>query len=188
MDLPIPELNLLLHLLSYPSYCAEVTQLHLGTKMTTAARDRLCQSLCKRGWVAGKTVVQRFRTSRAGRTLLSLDTTVLPITPDERWVLQSCRGHSITPGQINRRVPANQRQRLIQGLADQGLVRVTQSHLTVIWLTPAGQTFLREDYCPTGDKTAINLTALGHYLTFLRRGYGAVSVPECGDRGTGDSV
>lgn len=169
MVLPIAELNLLLQLLAYPNYRAEISQLRLGSKTSAANRDRLCQALCDKGWLAGITTVQRFRASRTGRTLLTLDTTSLPITPDEHWVLKSCRDHSITPSQINRRVPANLRQRLIQGLVDQGLIRITQSRRSTIWLTAAGQRFLRHDYCPSGDQPVLSLTALGHYLTFLRR-------------------
>ena len=168
MVLSVAELNLLLQLLAQPGYRADINQLKLGSKLSAARRDSLCQSLQAQGWIAGEVTVQRFRASRTGRTLMALDTTALPLTPDEHWVLKSCGENSIPPGQINRRVPANLRQSLIQGLAAQGLVKITQSRLAAVWLTHAGQAFLRHDYCPRGDQS-ISLTALGHYLAFLRR-------------------
>jgi hypothetical protein len=141
--LSAPELKLLQYLQSCPKYRADIAQLKLALK--AAPLTRLCQSLRDQGWVATEMNIQRFRASRTGRTLMALDTTALPLTPDQYWVLRSCRDHSIAPGQINRRVPANLRLGLIQTLADQGLVKITKSQLVAVWLTPAGQQMLQAE-------------------------------------------
>ncbi|NJN20627.1 MAG: hypothetical protein HC812_04785 [Leptolyngbya sp. RL_3_1] len=135
------ELKLLQHLQGCPQGRADIAQLNLALKALPLTR--LCQSLRAQGWAETETTIQRFRASRTGRTLMALDTTALPLTPDQYWVLRSCRDHSITPAQIHRRVPANLRPDLIQSLADQGLVKITKSQLIAVWLTPAGQRLLQ---------------------------------------------
>ena len=163
------ELKFLLLLLTHPHYRAALTEIRPQSKLSAAQRDRLCQQLRQRNWIDYEEIVTRFGLTAHGRTLLALDTSVWPITPDERYVLQSCQYRSITPGQICSKVPENQRQRLIVTLAEQQLIRITQKHLGDVWLTPAGQRFLRDEYVPQGDTLTISWTLMGHYLQFIRR-------------------
>lgn len=139
------ELKLLRSLLDFPHYRAPVSQIRLRARMSITARDRLCENLRKRSLIDYETWVVRFGLTATGRTLLGLDRSVLPVTPDEKYVMRSCQNSSITPGQIHPRVPAASRQVLIQALAQQGLVRIIQRQLGDVWLTEAGQHFLREE-------------------------------------------
>jgi hypothetical protein len=117
-------------------------------QLSVARRDRLWQQLRQKGLVDFDRVVTRFGLSAHGRTLLQLDRSVLPVTPDEKLILQSCRDRSIHPDQISYKVPPNQRQILIAGLAQQGLLRITRQQVGKIWLTPAGAAVLRYDCAP----------------------------------------
>ena len=162
------ELKFLLSLLPHPHYRAAMTEICPQPKLSGAQRDRLCQQLRQRHWIDYEEIVTRFGLTARGRTLLNLDTSVWPITPDEKYVLQSCQYRSITPGQISAKVPDNQRQRLIVVLAEQQLVRITQRRLGDVWLTAAGQQFLRDEYVPQGDTLTISWTLMGHYLQFMR--------------------
>ena len=163
------ELKFLLLLLTHPHYRAAMTEICPQPRLSGAQRDRLCQQLRQRNWIDYEAIVTRFGLTAHGRTLLELDTSVWPITPDEKYVLQSCQYRSITPGQICSKVPENQRQRLIIALAEQQLIRITQRRLGDVWLTPAGQRFLRDEYVPQGDTLTISWTLMGHYLQFMRR-------------------
>ncbi len=169
------ELKFLLRLLSFPHYRAPLSQVRPNAQTTPAVRDRICRQLHHRGWVNYEEVVTQFGLTAAGRTLLTLDTSVLPITPDERFVLRSCGDSSITPGQIHHRVPPNQRQRLIQSLAQRGLVKVVQQQIQTVWLTEAGQHFLREDCAPQGHALVLSWSLMTSYLQFLRDRPGTVT-------------
>lgn len=162
------ELKFLLALLVYPNYRAPVTQIHFPGKLSATARDRLCKQLHQKNLVDCEEFATRFGLTAIGRTLLGLDTSVLPVTPDEKYVLRSCRAASITPGQIHSRVSPELRQPLIAELAQQGLIRITQKRLGDVWLTEAGQKFLREDCTPQGNLPVISWTLMSHYLRFMR--------------------
>lgn len=163
------ELKFLLRLLNFPHYHAPLAQIRPNAQTSPTVRDRLCRQLQRRGWVDYEDVVTQFGLTAAGRTLLTLDTSILPITPDERFVLRSCGDSSITPGQINRRVPKNQRQRLILALGQRGLIRVVQRQIKEVWLTVEGQRFLREDCAPQGHAPVLSWSLMSSYLQFLRQ-------------------
>lgn len=169
LQLPPPELQCLLWLLCYPDYRAASTVEPPLPQLSATRRDRLWRQLQARGFVDFEVIVTRFGLAATGRTLLQLDTSVLPVTPDEKYVLQSCRDRSIHPDQICYKVPANQRPALIAGLAQQGLIRITQHHLGEIWLASAGERFLRHECAPQGDAIAVSWKLLSAYLAFMRR-------------------
>lgn len=125
-------------LLQYPDYRAAAASLPLPPKWSQSRRDRRWRQLQQQGLVDFEVIVTRFGLSATGRVLLQLDTSVLPVTPDEKYVLQSCRDRSIHPDQVCAKVPRSQRQPLIANLAQQGLVRITRQTLGEVWLTPAG--------------------------------------------------
>lgn len=163
------ELKFLLSLLGFPHYRAPIAQLSPLAKVSLTGRDRLCQQLAQKGLVDYERISTRFGLTATGRTVLNLDTSVLPITPDEKYVLMSCRDRSITPQQIHPRVPPDQRQSLIASLAAQGLLRVTKRQLGEVWLTTAGQQYLRDDCSPQGNSPVISWTLMSHYLQFMRQ-------------------
>lgn len=173
-----PELKFLLRLLAFPNYRAPVSQIRFPTKMSIASRDRLCQQLLRKGWVNCEDIITRFGLTATGRTLLTLDASVLPVTPDEKYILRSCREHSITPGQIHPRVPKDQRQTLLVGLAQQGLIRATKRQLGDVWLTEAGQHFLRDECAPQGNTPVVSWTLLSHYLRFMRQSMPSTTAAE----------
>ena len=172
------ELKFLLRLLMFPDYRAKLSQLRPSPKTSATDRDRLCRHLRQQGLIDCEETATRFGLTAAGRTLLTLDTSVLPITPDERFVLKSCQGGSITPGQIHPKVPKDQRQRLITGLAQRGLLKVTRYQIGEVWMTMAGQTFLRDDCAPQGNFPAVSWTLMSSYLQFMRQDQCPLEPPE----------
>ncbi|NER78185.1 MAG: hypothetical protein F6K42_01145 [Leptolyngbya sp. SIO1D8] len=163
------ELKFLLRLLMFPHYRTRISQIRPTPKTSAAERDRLCRQLQKQGLVDCEETVTRFGLTAAGQTLLTLDTSVLPITPDEQFVLKSGQKGGITPGQIHPRVPKNQRQPLIIGLTQRGLLKVTQRQIGEVWLTMEGQRFLRHDCAPQGNAPILSWTLLSSYLQFIRQ-------------------
>ncbi|MEM9163226.1 MAG: hypothetical protein AAGC54_09175 [Cyanobacteria bacterium P01_F01_bin.4] len=169
MTLTPVELKFLLRLLGTPNYRTAITAIKPNPKTKVAERDRICISLCSQGLVEYSAEVAQFAISPAGRTLLNLDTTSLPVTPSELWTLRSCRQKTITPGQISRKVPVSDRQTMIQALAQRGLIMIKKSQIKEVWLTPQGQQFLRHDYQPQGTTPMFSGNLLNHYVRFLRQ-------------------
>lgn len=139
------------------------------TKLSVRQCDRLWKRLQQLGLVDFEVVVTRFGLSATGRTLLQLDRSVLPVTPDEKCILQSCRNRSVHPAQISAKVPRDCRQSLLAALAQQKLIRVTQQKLENVWLTGRGQAFLRYEFAPQGNAPAVSWTLLSDYLQFMRQ-------------------
>ena len=168
LQLSAAELKFLLRLLQCVDYRTVISKVQPSAKTTPSERDRLCRHLCQKGLVDCEDSILRFGLTAAGRTLLTLDRTVLPVTPDERLVLKSCQEGSTTPGNIHVRVPQDQRQRLLAKLADQGLIRVTKRQIREVWLTAQGAIFLREECAPQGHSPAVSWNLLSGYLRFMR--------------------
>lgn len=171
MELTTPELKFVLKLLGHLQYQATIADLKPNSKTSASERDRICRSLTSKGIVSHDHDIKKFGITAAGRTLLGLDTTALPITPDEKQVLTACRSKQITPGSIGKGVPKDSRQRLIRALADRGLVKATQSQITTVTLTPQGQTFLQHDFQPKGAAPILSGSLLANYLNFLRHSW-----------------
>ncbi len=171
MELTTPELKFVLKLLGHPQYQASITDLKPNSKTSAAERDRICRSLTSKGIVSHDSEVKKFGITAAGRTLLGLDTTALPITPDEKQALHACRSKQITPGAMGKAVPKDSRQRLIRALANRGLVKATQSQITTVTLTPQGKTFLQHDCQPKGANPILSGSLLANYLNFLRQSW-----------------
>ncbi|MEM9904576.1 MAG: hypothetical protein AAF921_06095 [Cyanobacteria bacterium P01_D01_bin.44] len=173
MTLTPVELKFLLQLLGAPLYRSTLTALKPNPKTKAAERDRICMSLRSQGLVEYSAEVAQFAIAPAGRTLLNLDTTSLPVTPSELWTLRSCRQKTITPGQISRKVPVSDRQAMIQALAQRGMIIIKKIQIKEVWLTPQGQQFLRNDYQPQGTTPIVSGNLLNHYLQFLRQSMSA---------------
>lgn len=136
------ELKFLVMLLIHPDYRADLVNIQPNPKTKPAERQQLCLALAAQGWVNYSERIVQFGITQSGRVLLSLDRSILPVTPDERLVLKSCAQGRIAPAKIHARIPADQREKLIRRLADQGLVQVYQTQIQAVWLTPAGKQVL----------------------------------------------
>lgn len=175
MTLSGSELKFLLRLLGADNYRAAINTLKPNAKTSASERDRICMVLCSKGLVDYTYDVSKFAIAPAGRTLLNLDTTSLPVTPLELWTLQACRSQTISPGQINRKVPVSDRQRVIRQLEERGLITVKQTVIKEVWLTGQGQQFLRDDYEATGHTAIATGQLLNYYVQFLRKTLGRPS-------------
>jgi predicted transcriptional regulator len=144
--------------------------MRLNTKTSPSERDRVCRTLGSKGLIGYHEDVKQFSLTPAGRTLLTLDTSVLPVTPDELLVLRTGAKKMGTPGEVPKKVPSDSRQQLIRNLEQRGLVKVQKTQLQEVWLTPAGERYLREDCEPEGGQPVLSLSLLGAYLRLMRQG------------------
>ena len=172
MSLKAIELKFLLRLLGCEDYRGKITALNPSSKTPTAERDRVCEALSSKGFVEYDSEVAYFKIAPPGRTLLTLDTTSLPVTPDELKVLKACKDR-MTPGKLP--VPANARQQLISSLAERGMLTITKYTIKEVRLSAQGKQFLRDEYDPTGNSPVATGTTLGHYVKFLRESLGEAS-------------
>ncbi len=159
------ELRFLLKLLGVSGYRAPLSRIQLYPRIAALQRHRICQQLRDRGLVACSTDVVRVAIAPPGKALLKLDLPGLPISDAEFQVLRASAEQAITPGKTG--LPSPERQTVIQGLADRGLIQV-ETKIKDVWITQQGQTFLRDTYTPKG-KAGISLDLLRNYLHLLRQ-------------------
>lgn len=163
------EVKFLLKLLGCDDYQGKITGLSPSSKTSASERNRICESLESKGLVEYDSEIARFVIAPPGRTLLSLDTTSLPVTPDELKVLKACKG-SMTPGQLGSKIPAGAKQQLIGTLADRRMLKITKSIIKEVWLTAQGMQFLRREYEPSGSYSVGTADMMANYVRFLRKG------------------
>ena len=108
-------------------HCQSAEELFSKFNCKASQQSQICHRLQEIGLVTWQEDIVRFGLSVTGKTLLKLDTSVWPVTPDQLLVLRSCARGRISPQQIHARVPANQRQGLLRQLAHQGLIVVYQN-------------------------------------------------------------
>ncbi|MEM8505476.1 MAG: hypothetical protein AAF716_20275 [Cyanobacteria bacterium P01_D01_bin.1] len=170
-SLEVAELKFLMKLLGHEGYRSSITALSPNSKTAHKERDRICIALETKGIVEYDSQVAKFSLARPGRTLLSLDTTSLPATPDELKVLRACqkiKGQA-TPGQISG-VPAASVQGLVRGLSERRLLKINKEEIKEVWLTDRGKQFLLCEYEPTGSYAiTVSATMIGNYVRFLRK-------------------
>lgn len=141
---PTPlELHIVGQLQTVGGTCPTLTALPIGLKSSARQRNLACQRLGHRGWLTYDLDITQFGLTLTGKTLLGLDLSVWPVTPDERLILRSCLGGRIGPGQIHHRVPGGDRQRLLAGLIDQGLIVMYRSAIVRLCLLPLGKQALQ---------------------------------------------
>ena len=178
-SLKTPELKFVLKLLGCEGYRGKIQDLSPNSGTKAPERDRICRALGTKDIVEYDSQVARFSLAPPGRTLLGLDTTSLPVTPDELKVLkagQKAKG-ATTPGTISG-VPADSRQELIRSLTERGMLKINKEDIKEAWLTDKGKQFLLYGYEPTGNASTANATMLGNYVRFLRENLGeAKSLP-----------
>ncbi len=173
-SLKVIELKFLLKLLGCEGYRGKMKDLSPNSKTKASERDRICMALGTEDIVEYDSQVARFSLATPGKTLLGLDTTSLPVTPDELKVLQACQKAkgSTTPGTISS-VPANSRQALIRSLTERGMLKINKEDIKEAWLTDKGKQFLLHEYEPIGSyASTASATMLGNYVRFLRENLG----------------
>jgi hypothetical protein len=165
------QLKLMLRLLSYPNYRAPLDKLKFQANITLPERVRLCQDLRERGWLDFQQEIQNFTLAAPGQVLLKLDSRSLPVTPDERLILEASHKNLLTLEALPPKVPADDRLRLVRNLVDRGLLKVKKYQITDVWLTPTGLFYLRDECQPQGHTPWLSGDLLGLYLQFLRSAF-----------------
>ncbi|PZU93786.1 MAG: hypothetical protein DCF32_23055 [Leptolyngbya sp.] len=140
---PTPlELAILGQLKAAGGACAALTALPVERKSSMRQRVKACHQLQAKGWLDYDYEIAQFGLTLTGKTLLKLDLSVWPVTPDELLILRSCLGGRIHPRQIHRRVSVGDRQRLVERLARQGLIVVYRRAIVNLHLTTEGSRYL----------------------------------------------
>ncbi len=167
------ELKFLLKLLGCEGDRGKIVSLQPNSGTSAAERDRICKDLGAKGMVEYDAQVSSFSLAPAGRTLLKLDTTSLPVTPDELKVLKACQKETgaTTPGKLTG-IPSEARQGLIRSLSDRGMLKITKETLKEVWLSAQGKQFLLHEFEPSGSAPTANATMIGNYVRFLRNHLG----------------
>jgi hypothetical protein len=137
------ELAILGQLVAIGGSCDALTALPVERKSSMRQRVKACHQLQASGWVTYDYEIAQFGLTLTGKTLLKLDLSVWPVTPDELMILRSCQGGRIGPSQIHRRVSVGDRQRLLERLAAQGLIVVYERAVVNLHLTPEGDRYVK---------------------------------------------
>ncbi len=165
------ELKFLLKLLGCEGYRGKITELSPNSKTKAAERNRICEALGADEWVEYDNEISKFTIAPPGKTLLGLDTTSLPVTPDELTILKACKG-SMTPSKLGKKVPVGDRQNIIRNLADRGMLKISETTIKEVRLSAKGKQRLLNEYDPSGSRPDITSTMLGNYVRFLRDNLG----------------
>ena len=143
VKLSAAEQKFLNKLRDYESCRSDISNLNPTPKTPASKRDRICKSLAEKGLVEYDTEIFRFALTPPGRMLLSLQTTSLPVTPDELRLLRGCKG-SMTLEKLGNRVPAGAGQQLISSLVSRKLLKITKHAIREVRLTQKGQHVLHD--------------------------------------------
>lgn len=144
IGLKASEQKFLLKLFNSDGYVSDIADLSPSEKTTAATRNCICRSLAEKGLVEYDSEIFRFTLSAPGRMLLSLQTTSLPVTPDELKLLRSCRG-SMTAEKLGSCVPEAGRSQLVSGLVNRKLLKVTKRQILTVRLTAKGKSLCDYD-------------------------------------------
>lgn len=168
------ELKFLLKLLGCESYRGKITELSPNSKTKAAERNRICEVLGSDEWVEYDSEISKFAIAPPGKTLVGLDTTSLPVTPDELTILKACNDSkgSMTPSKLGKKVPASDRQNIIRNLAERGMLKISETTIREVRLSAKGKQRLLNEYDPSGSRPDITTTMLGNYVRFLRENLG----------------
>ncbi|MEL6352281.1 MAG: hypothetical protein AAFR58_10975 [Cyanobacteria bacterium J06627_28] len=163
------ELKFLLDLVHFDGYRSKITKIKPNSNTPASERDKTCEALVAKGLVECSREISKFIINGPGKALLGRDGENLPIqlNPKEISALEACKKETISPGELGKKVPAEERQELIQRLGDRGLIKISESKVTEVWLSTQGKRFLREEYVPTGN-WGVTATKLGYYVQFLK--------------------
>ncbi|MBG0743763.1 MAG: transcription factor RcaD [Cylindrospermopsis raciborskii KL1] len=164
------ELKFMLKLLGYPSYRCNWS-LFRGKEKT-----KVCQELERREYVDYSREIVSAQILPAGKALLQIETSQLPITAEELKVLEKIAkaGKKIVTSEIKiTKLKSDQKEVILKTLGERGLIKTElkiKKNQAEVWLTDRGLEFLRSEYIPSKTYSlAISLELLGNYIRFLRK-------------------
>ncbi|NET33966.1 MAG: hypothetical protein F6K19_18410 [Cyanothece sp. SIO1E1] len=160
------ELKFILRLMGFAGYRARLSQIELDSKTSAGERNKICRNLCNRGLINSLDEIVKLKIAPPGKALLKLQTADLPITDLELKALQASAKAKISPRETG--IPATQRQAVLQGLAQRGLIQV-DTVIKEVWLTAQGHQYFQDEYTPKGTQAVLTLDMLNAYLKFLRQ-------------------
>lgn len=160
------ELKFLLKLLGFPDYRAPLSKINPNSKTPAAERERIGRKLLTRELVDCLYEVTKLKITPSGKQRLKLDTAEVSLTDRQLKVLRTCEKGAITPAKTG--VPAAERQAIIQGLADKGLIAL-ETKIKEVWISERGKEVLRDEYEAKGTNPILSLDMLSNYLRFLRK-------------------
>ncbi|PLZ95951.1 transcription factor RcaD [Fischerella thermalis CCMEE 5268] len=163
------ELKFLLKLLGCSNYRASLSG---SVFKTFKGKDKICRDLGDRNLVDFSREIATVKILSPGQALLKLAPAELPITDQERKVLEKLSKTSgkISPSKITS-LKAAERDTTLKTLSDRGLIEVElkiKRTKAEVWLTERGIEYLRDDYSPKGAAN-ISLDLLNNYVRFLRK-------------------
>ena len=161
------ELNFVLKLLGCADYRAPIWDVKPSMRTKSSERDSICRQLRDRGLVDCYEEIVTLEIAPPGKALLKLDTSRLPISANELKVLNACAESAIPPSETG--LAPDDRQPVIRGLIDRGLVVAKKTKIAEVWLTDRGLEYLHDEYTPSGGALAISLDLLANYLRFMRK-------------------
>jgi hypothetical protein len=161
------ELKFLLKLLGEENYRSSLSKIQLNKQTKASEKEKICRQLCDRDLVACSDEITKLKIAPPGKALLKLNPAELPVTEQELKVLRASEKEKITPAKTN--IPAEDRQVIIQGLAERGLITV-ETKTKEVWLSERGKEYLRDEFIPNkGVQPVLSLDLLNNYLRFLRK-------------------
>jgi hypothetical protein len=163
----VKELKFLLKLLGQPSYRAKITELSPTSATKASERDKICRDLCDRLLVECIEEITKLGITEAGKSLLKIDSTTLPINDQELKALKACETETISPGKTG--LPPDSRQAVISSLVERGFIKASKVDIKEAWLTQQGKDYLAREYTPEGKgNITITKVQIGNYVNFLR--------------------
>ncbi len=165
------EFRFLLKLLTFEDYRAPFSKIELNPTISEAERENICSKLCDRGFLVCSYKISKFKIAPPGKFLLKQDSEGLPLTRQEREVLRASAKGRITAKDTG--IPAQERQVVIQSLAERGLLEVKAKHKTIqdVWLSERGKEYLQYQYNPSESCSLLSPELLSNYIQFLRKSF-----------------
>jgi hypothetical protein len=165
------ELKFLLKLLTFEDYRAPLSKIELNPTISETEREEICGKLCDRGFLVCSYKISKFKIAPPGKFLLKQDSDDLPLTTQERHVLRASTKGRITAKETG--IPAEERQAVIQSLAERGLIEVKPKHKKIqeVWLSERGKEYLQYQYNPRESCSVLSPELLSHYIQFLRKSF-----------------
>lgn len=165
------ELQFILKLLGFEDYRAPLSKIKLNSTTSEVEREEMCRKLCDRGLLMCSYKISKFKIAPPGKFLLKQDSEELPLTKQERKVLQASAKGRITAKESG--IPAEEQQVVIQSLADRSLIEVKPKHKKIrdVWLTERGKEYLQYEYNPSESCAVLSPEVLSNYIQFLRKSF-----------------
>ena len=166
------ELKFLLKLITEPNYRSKISKIKPNDKTRAAKRDEICKSLYRNNYVDLTEKITKIRITDEGKILLKVDSTDLPVTPEENKAIKAfSKTDTITPGKINKIKP-DRREEIINNLIDKGFIEAAEIKIESVWLTEEGKKFLAtESSLSGGGNITFSKKMFADYLGFIRNYY-----------------